>query len=139
LQLRGKSLSTLKFVESAKLAQQVLEEFPASTRAPLIINDRVDVAMAVNADGVHVGQEDLPAHIARRLLGPNKILGVTVSSPAQAKKALFDGADYLGTDAIFPTPTKPESNVLGLDKFSRICASTSLPILGIGGSYALSK
>lgn len=137
IQLRSKNSSTRQFIEAARVVRQLIdEELPFARTVPLIINDRIDVSLAVNADGVHLGQDDMPLSLARRLLPRDKIVGVTVRNPKQARQALIDGADYLGTDAIFATTTKPESNPLGLDKFREICAATSLPVLGIGGPPA---
>lgn len=133
VQLRCKKLGTKDFTKLAERTKQVIAD-TAAFPVPLIINDRIDVALAIDADGVHVGQDDMPAAVARRLLGKSKILGVTVSNPTQAHQALLDGASYLGTDAIFPTPTKPESKPLGLARFSEICAATSLDVMGIGGT-----
>jgi thiamine-phosphate pyrophosphorylase len=134
IQLRAKQLSTRKFIQLAKRAQGIIADTcPASMAPPLIINDRVDVAMAVNADGVHVGQDDMPVSQVRSLLGEDAIVGATVNHPSQVRDVMLQGADYLGTDAIFATPTKPESAPLGLERFAAICAGTSLPVLGIGG------
>lgn len=99
-----------------------------------LINDRVDVALAVEADGVHLGQQDLPCRVARRLLGPDKIIGVTVSSLGEARQAVRDGADYLGVSPIFPTCTKPDAGrACGLELLRRIRAEVSLPLIAIGG------
>lgn len=99
-----------------------------------LINDRVDVALAVAADGVHLGQQDLPCRVARRLLGPHKIIGVTVSSLAEARQAVQDGADYLGVSPIFPTCTKPDAGrACGLELLRQIRAEIPLPLIAIGG------
>jgi thiamine-phosphate diphosphorylase len=104
---------------------------------PFIVNDRLDVALAVGADGVHVGQDDMPAAVARKLIGPGKILGVSVENVAQAQAALADGADYVGASPIFATPTKtdapPPMGIEGLQELARGC---TLPIVAIGGLNA---
>jgi thiamine-phosphate pyrophosphorylase len=102
--------------------------------ALLIMNDRVDIALASGADGVHVGQDDLPAGVARRLLGPGRILGVTVETPDEAKAAESAGADYLGTGPVYATSTKPDAGrPYGPELVQRIKASTTLPVVAIGG------
>ncbi|MCL6620888.1 MAG: thiamine phosphate synthase [Syntrophobacterales bacterium] len=99
-----------------------------------LVNDRVDVALAVEADGVHLGQQDLPCPVARRLLGPHRIIGVTVSSLAEARQAVQDGADYLGVSPIFPTRTKPDAGAAGgLRLLREIRAEVSLPLVALGG------
>jgi thiamine-phosphate diphosphorylase len=102
VQLREKTLSTKAFVELASAVHQVTKKY----NVPLLINDRVDVALAVDCEGVHIGQSDMPIQIARKLLGPGKIIGVTVGTIEQALKAHQDGADYLGVGACFDTNTK---------------------------------
>lgn len=101
---------------------------------PLIINDRVDIALAVDADGVHVGQSDIPAAEARRLLGPDKIIGVSARTVEQARKAEADGADYLGVGAMFVTGTKQDAKVTSKEELKRIRAAVAIPIVAIGGS-----
>ena len=100
---------------------------------PLIINDRVDVALAVDADGVHVGQSDLPAARVREILGPDKILGVSASSLKEALKAVEDGADYLGVGAMFATGTKTDADITTIEELKRIRQAVSVPIVVIGG------
>ncbi len=133
VQLREKTASTSEFV---KLAQEVL----AITRqygVPLIINDRIDVMLAVNADGTHVGQEDMPATMARKLIGPEKILGVSVETVAEAQAAVAGGADYLGAGAVFATPTKADAGrPIGLEGLRRIKESAAIPVVAIGGINA---
>eukprot|EP00879_Flechtneria_rotunda_P024411 GHRR01025878.1.p1 GENE.GHRR01025878.1~~GHRR01025878.1.p1 ORF type:complete len:204 (+),score=45.39 GHRR01025878.1:210-821(+) len=99
---------------------------------PVLINDRVDVALASGADGVHVGQSDIPARIVRQMLGPDKILGVSCKTRAEAAKALVDGADYIGVGAVFPTGTKA-SSVIGLEGLAEVCSLSALPAVAIGG------
>jgi thiamine-phosphate diphosphorylase len=99
---------------------------------PVIINDRIDVALASGADGVHVGQADIPANTARQLLGPGKILGVSVKTPDEARQAQADGADYVGCGAVFPTSTK-DSSVIGVKGLAAVCAAVDIPVVSIGG------
>ena len=100
---------------------------------PFLINDRVDVAMAIHADGVHLGQEDLPPEVARRLLGPQALIGVSARTPAQAQAAEAAGADYLGSGSIFPTASKANPNLIGLEGLAAVVRSTRLPVVAIGG------
>lgn len=133
IQLREKEIDTRRFIELGRRLLAITRE----AGLPLIINDRVDVALAVDADGVHVGQEDMPAAIARRLLGPDKLLGVTVSNVEEAHQAQIDGADYLGTNAVFATPTKTDTGPpMGLEGLRQIAEAIPLPIVGIGGVNA---
>lgn len=103
---------------------------------PLIINDRLDIAQAVGAAGVHLGQDDLPCSVARKILGDDFIIGVSAHNPAEALKAAQDGADYLGCGAVFGTATKHDVAKLGLDKLRAIRSAVSLPMVGIGGINA---
>jgi thiamine-phosphate pyrophosphorylase len=133
LQYRAKSATTRGMVEEAR----ALLVLCRSRGVPLLINDRADVAMAVDADGLHVGQDDLPAALARRLLGKGKLLGVSVGSPEEARRAIADGADYLGASPIFATPTKPDAPTpLGIDGMRALTAATRVPIVAIGGINA---
>lgn len=100
---------------------------------PLLINDRVDLALAVEAVGVHVGQSDLPARVVRRLIGKDKILGVSVSTLQEAIKAEEDGADYLGVGAMFATGTKTDAVLVTMNELKKIRAAVSVPIVVIGG------
>lgn len=133
VQLREKAVSTREFV---KLAQEVLA-VARQYGVPLIINDRIDVMLAVDADGAHVGQEDMPAVLARKLIGPEKILGVSVETVAEAQAAVAGGADYLGAGAVFTTPTKADAGQpIGLEGLRRIKASVEIPVVAIGGINA---
>ena len=100
---------------------------------PLIINDRLDIALAVDAAGLHIGQSDLPAAVARRILGPDKILGVSAAEPEEAKKAQEEGADYLGVGAMFATGTKKNTRPVSMEKLAKIRREVSIPIVVIGG------
>lgn len=100
---------------------------------PLLINDRIDVALACNADGIHVGQSDMPTHIARSLLGPNKIIGVSCKTSQQALQAWTEGADYIGCGGVYPTNTKANNITVGLDGLKSVCSASKLPVVAIGG------
>jgi thiamine-phosphate pyrophosphorylase len=129
VQLREKMATSRDFYELALRVKAVTDRH----NVPLIINDRLDIALAVNADGLHVGQEDLPAAVARRLLGPDKILGVTAATVADALEAQAAGADYLGSGAVYPTGTKPGKAVLPLMTLSQIKQAVHIPVVAIGG------
>ena len=133
VQLREKTATSREFVECAER----IRELTAKAGVALIVNDRVDVALAVDADGVHVGQADLPAARARRLLGPQRMLGVTVAEARLAEQARLDGADYLGSSAVFATPTKPDSGPpIGLAGLRELVQASALPLVAIGGIHA---
>ena len=129
LQLREKTLDEAHFLEEAKELQKLCKEY----KVPFIINDNVDIAVAMNADGVHVGQNDMDAGLARTLLGPDKILGVTAKTVEQALKAQSQGADYLGSGAIFGTSTKKDARPMTMELLRSICASVQIPVVAIGG------
>ncbi|XP_042507093.1 thiamine biosynthetic bifunctional enzyme TH1, chloroplastic isoform X2 [Macadamia integrifolia] len=129
IQLREKKAETRDFIDAAKTCKEISHSYGV----PLLINDRVDVALAIDADGVHVGQSDMPAHVARRLLGPEKIIGVSCKTPEQAQQAWSDGADYIGCGGVFPTSTKPDNLTIGLDGLKTLCLSSKLPVVAIGG------
>lgn len=103
---------------------------------PFLVNDRVDAALALAADGVHVGQEDLPAAVARQLLGPQAYVGVSARTPEQARAAEAEGADYLGTGSVFPTGSKENAIWIGLEGLARVARATRLPVVAIGGVQA---
>lgn len=100
---------------------------------PLIVNDRVDIALAIDADGVHVGQSDMPCDVTRKLIGQNKILGVSAATVKEAEKAESDGADYIGTGAVFPTATKDDADSVTKDELIEIVKSIDIPVVAIGG------
>ena len=129
VQLREKSLSTLEFIHLAAKIKQVTDRF----HIPLIINDRLDIALAVNATGLHVGQSDMPTITARYLLGPEKILGVSVTNQTEAIQAEKDGADYLGAGAVFPTGTKQDADDVAFDELQKITSVVQIPVVAIGG------
>ena len=128
-QLREKELSSLEFYNQAVAVKQVTDKY----HIPLIINDRIDIAMAVQATGVHIGQHDLPAAAVRKVIGENMLLGVSASSIAEAIQAQQDGADYLGVGAMFPTGTKTDADSVSMEELQKIRAAVSLPIVVIGG------
>ncbi|GAA3718432.1 thiamine phosphate synthase [Oceanisphaera sediminis] len=133
VQVREKHGDVRAFIERAQTIRTVLQ----GTGVPLIINDRVDVALAVDADGVHLGQSDMPATLARRLIGPHKLLGLSVETERQLFEAESLPVDYLGLSAIFSTPTK--TNLIkewGLDGLAGAVAQSSLPLVAIGGINA---
>lgn len=129
VQLREKESSSLEFYEQAQEVKRITDRYGV----PLIINDRVDIALAVEAAGIHIGQSDLPVPDVRRLIGMEMLLGVSVSSSEEAGKAMEDGADYLGVGAMFPTGTKTDANSVSMEELRRIRRMTNLPIVVIGG------
>ena len=130
VQLRDKGDDARAFLAEAL----VLREALSGTGVPLLINDRIDIARAAGADGVHLGQGDLPPHVARAQLGPDAIVGLSIETLAQVGDGRFDGVDYLGVGPVFVTGTKPDAAPpIGLDGLTAIRAATSLPMVGIGG------
>lgn len=129
LQIREKERSTREYIH---LAAQVHER-AKRYNVPLLVDDRVDVALAVDAEGVHVGQTDMPVDIARRLLGPDKIVGATAKTVPQALEAWQQGADYLGVGAIYPTTTKVVTVITSTETLADICAAVPIPVNAIGG------
>ncbi len=129
VQLREKTASSLEFFNIAQSVKSVTDRYDI----PLIINDRVDIALAVDAAGVHVGQDDLSAATVRRLIGANKILGVSASTLKEAKQAQADGADYLGVGAMFATGTKTDAQLVSMNELGQIRREVSIPIVVIGG------
>ncbi len=133
VQLRGKDLTGADLVRVG----QRLRELTRIHGGLLIVNDRVDVALAVGADGAHVGQDDLPAPDARRLLGPDRLLGVSARTVGEAVCAARDGADYIGFGPVFPTLTKGDAgSPSGLEELRRVCAAVAIPVVAIGGIAA---
>ncbi|MHB1462101.1 MAG: thiamine phosphate synthase [Armatimonadota bacterium] len=129
VQLREKTASSREFYDMAVRIKGITDRYGV----PLIINDRVDIALAVDAAGVHIGQSDLPACIVRRIIGDQKILGVSASSLSEALKAQQDGADYLGIGAMFATDTKSDAELVSLQELKAIRSALPLPIVVIGG------
>lgn len=110
-----------------------LRELTAEAGVPLIVNDRVDIARAIDADGVHLGDADLPVDVARNQLGPDAIVGRSVSTPSEARAAAEAGADYLGAGTVFETSSKDTDPAIGIDGLAAVCAATDRPAVGIGG------
>lgn len=131
VQLREKELNDTDFLAEAK----ELKILCAWYGVPLIINDNVELALKVDADGVHVGQEDMDARDVRNLIGADKILGVTAKTVEQAQKAQLAGADYLGSGAVFGSTTKPNAKPMSRELLQTICASVSIPVVAIGGIH----
>lgn len=129
VQLREKSAETLDFYNLALRVKEITQKY----NVPLIINDRIDIALAIDADGVHVGQNDMPAKIARSIIGKNKILGVSAATITEAKKAQMDNADYIGVGAIYPTNTKDDATSVSKKELKEIVKSVDLPVVAIGG------
>jgi thiamine-phosphate pyrophosphorylase len=132
VQLREKEASTQEFYQEGLNIKDYLE----AARIPLIINDRIDVALALDADGVHLGQEDMPVDVARKILGPCKIIGASAFTTQEAVAAESMGADYLGLSPIFVTTTKPELVAeIGLEGISSLKQAVKIPIVGIGSMH----
>ena len=129
VQLREKDISALDFYTLALEIKKITDRYGI----PLIINDRIDIAMAAGAAGVHIGQRDIPADIARKVIGKDMLLGVSVSSAAEAIDAVKAGADYLGVGAMFPTGTKPDAGFVSMEELGRIRKAVDIPIVVIGG------
>ncbi|WP_458456026.1 thiamine phosphate synthase [Methanobrevibacter sp.] len=129
VQIREKTAETLDFYNLALKVKDITTKY----NVPLIINDRVDVALAIDADGVHVGQSDMPCDITRELIGNDKILGVSAATIPEAKKAQKDGADYIGTGAVFPTATKDDAPKITKKDLKEIANSIDIPVVAIGG------
>ncbi|MEW9093504.1 MAG: thiamine phosphate synthase [Clostridiaceae bacterium] len=129
VQLREKDISTKEFYEIASQIKKITDKY----NVPLIINDRLDIALAVDAAGVHVGQSDMEASIVRKIMGKEKILGVSARTLEEAKKAEKDGADYLGVGAIFGTNTKKDAKDVSFEELAKIRKEISIPIVAIGG------
>lgn len=128
IQLRDKDVSVRQFLKDAEEIKEVTSKF----NIPFIINDRVDVCLAVDAEGVHLGKEDLPVYHARRILGNEKIIGASVNSLQEAKKAAEYGASYVATGSVFPSQTKPKP-CISLDLIGSIKKEVTIPVLTIGG------
>ena len=129
VQIREKTAETLDFYNLALKVKEITTKY----NVPLIINDRVDVALAIDAEGVHVGQSDMPCDVTRKLIGEDKILGVSAATIDEAKKAEKDGADYIGTGAVFPTATKDDAPSITKQDLKDVVDSISIPVVAIGG------
>ena len=130
LQIREKNADTREFFEIARVARNITK----ARRIPLVINDRLDIALAVDADGLHIGQSDLPLKAARKIAGDKLFIGVSAGTVEEALAAEKDGADYLGASAVFPTGSKDDvGSAIGLEGLARICAAVKIPVVAIGG------
>lgn len=129
VQLREKEISSLEFYVLASEMKKITDRYGI----PLIINDRIDIALAAGAAGVHIGQKDIPADIARRVIGKEMLLGVSVGSVGEARNAVRAGADYLGVGAMFPTETKPEAGFVSMEELGKIRRAVDVPVVVIGG------
>ncbi|SHJ85531.1 thiamine phosphate synthase [Propionispora hippei] len=129
LQLREKEASSAEFYRIALKVKEICGRYDV----PLIINDRLDIALAVDADGLHIGQQDLPLSVARGLLGRDKLIGVSATTLAEAQLAEADGADYLGIGAMYPTGTKSDARAVSLSELTAIRKNVAIPVVAIGG------
>ena len=129
VQLREKTASTKEFYDLALKVKEITSKYGV----PLLINDRIDIALAVDSEGVHIGQDDMPADIAREIIGEDKILGVSASTVEEAKKAEIDSADYIGSGAVFPTATKDDADSVSEEELKEIVDSIDIPVVAIGG------
>lgn len=129
IQLREKELDEGDFLEEAKEIQKLCREY----HVPFVINDNVEIAAAIGADGVHVGQSDMEAGDVRRRLGPDKIIGVSAQTAEQALRAQEHGADYLGVGAVFPTGSKADATEVSRETLEEICRAVDIPVIAIGG------
>lgn len=129
LQLREKDKTTREYIDLANKVHALTKKY----NVPLIIDDRVDVALAIDAEGVHVGQSDMPVSMARELMGNDKIVGATTKTVPQALEAYQQGADYLGVGAIYPTTTKVKTVITSTETLGNICSAVPIPVNAIGG------
>ena len=129
VQLREKNLTTNQYYQLAKEVKEITDSY----QVPLIIDDRLDVCLAVDAAGLHIGDDELPVPVARQVLGPDKILGVTAKTVKRALEAEEGGANYLGTGAIFPTTTKENAPITLISTLKTICQRVAIPVVAIGG------
>ena len=129
VQLREKNLTTNQYYQLAKKVKEITDTY----QVPLIIDDRLEICLAVDAAGLHIGDDELPVSVARQVLGPDKILGVTAKTVKRALEAEEGGADYLGTGAIFPTTTKENAPITLISTLKTICQRVAIPVVAIGG------
>jgi thiamine-phosphate pyrophosphorylase len=130
VQLREKDASSREFYEIACAVRRITE----ARRAPLVINDRLDIALAVGAAGLHIGQSDLPLEAARKIAGNRLFIGVSAGTVEEALSAQAGGADYLGVGAVFPTGSKVDAgDAIGIERLAAICSAVDIPVVGIGG------
>lgn len=129
VQVREKNKSYNEFLKIATSIKKITDTY----KVPLIINDNIEIAKEIDADGIHIGQNDISCSQARKLIGNKKIIGVTVANIEEAKKAIKDGANYLGVGAVFKSITKSDASVVGINELKRICQFSSIPVVVIGG------
>lgn len=129
VQLREKDKTTREYLYLAKKVHELTKKY----KVPLIIDDRIDIAMAAEAEGVHLGQSDMPVNIARKILGDDVIIGATAKTVEQAEEAYRNGADYLGVGAIYPTTTKVKTVLTSTETLAEICRAVPIPVNAIGG------
>ena len=129
LQIREKEKTTREYLSLARKVHELTRKY----NVPLIIDDRIDIAMAIDAEGVHLGKSDMPIDLARKILGPDKIIGATAKTVPQALEAWQQGADYLGVGAIYPTTTKVKTVLTSTDTLRDICNAVPIPANAIGG------
>lgn len=129
VQIREKDKTTRQYISLAQKVHEITQRY----NVPLLVDDRVDVALAINAEGVHLGQTDMPVATARRILGPDKIIGATAKTVDQALEAYHAGADYLGTGAIYPTTTKVITVLTPVETLAQICRTVPIPVNAISG------
>lgn len=129
VQIREKHSSTRDFLELARKCKEITDKYDV----PLIINDRIDIAQAIDASGVHLGQDDMPCKLARKILGPDKTIGISVHTYEEAKEAQYDSADYLGVGAIIATPTKRDAEIATHEELMKIKNDIEIPTVAIGG------
>ena len=129
LQIREKEKSTREYLSLARKVHELTRKY----NVPLIVDDRMDIAMVIDAEGVHLGQSDMPIDLARKILGPDKIIGATAKTVPQALEAYEQGADYLGVGAMYPTTTKVKTVLTSIDTLRDICNAVPIPSNAIGG------
>lgn len=132
VQYRGKNKTAAEMLQEAAEIKKICDVYDI----PLIINDRLDITLAVKAAGVHLGQDDMPCSKAREILGDDYIIGVSAHNEAEAIQAVRDGADYLGSGAVFGSSTKTDAGFLGIENLQKVCSSVAVPVVGIGGINA---
>lgn len=129
VQVREKNKSQQEFLKIAKKIKRITDSY----KIPLVVNDNIDIAIKINADGIHIGQNDITCIEARKILGDDKIIGVTVTNLEEAKEAIFSGATYLGVGAIYKSNTKKEAIVVGEEELKKIADYSTIPVVVIGG------
>ena len=129
VQVREKNKSYNEFLKIATSIKKITDTY----KVPLIINDNIEIAKKINADGIHIGQNDISCSQARKLIGAEKIIVVTVANIEEATKAIKDGANYLGVGAIFKSTTKSDATIVGIDELKKICQISTIPVVVIGG------